>query len=244
MARIRTIKPDFFTSEDIVELSPFARLLYIALWCEADREGRLSWKTKTFKMRYFPGDDVDIDALCEELTNRNLVVLYGEACAYIPTFLEHQHINPRETQSALPDPKQSTREARVSDASIRDSDAQGGRKEGKGKERKDASCDAAFDEFWQTYPNKASKAAAVKAWTKLRMTDDLKAKIMTAVSVAKQSAGWIKDNGQYVPHAATWLNGQRWEDQQGSNGQNTDFFVPPGKRFVKGIGFVDLEANQ
>ena len=42
MARIRTIKPDFFTSEDIVGLTPEARLLYIALWCEADREGRLA----------------------------------------------------------------------------------------------------------------------------------------------------------------------------------------------------------
>ena len=39
VARIRTIKPDFFTSEDIVVLTPWARLLYIALWCEADREG-------------------------------------------------------------------------------------------------------------------------------------------------------------------------------------------------------------
>ena len=44
MARIRTIKPEFFTSEDIVALSPLARLLFIALWCEADREGRLVWK--------------------------------------------------------------------------------------------------------------------------------------------------------------------------------------------------------
>ena len=41
MARIRTIKPEFFTSDDICALSPRARLLYVGLWCEADREGRL-----------------------------------------------------------------------------------------------------------------------------------------------------------------------------------------------------------
>lgn len=139
MPRIRTIKPEFFSSEDITELSPLARLLYIALWCEADREGRLVWKPKTFKIRYLPVDDCDIEALCEELLRRNLVVLYGDALAYIPKFLDHQHINPREQKSALPEPKNTTRKPRVNDASTtreaRDSDAQVGR-ERKGKERK------------------------------------------------------------------------------------------------------------
>ena len=49
MARIRTIKPEFFTSDDICALSPRARLLYIGLWCEADREGRLVWAPRGFK---------------------------------------------------------------------------------------------------------------------------------------------------------------------------------------------------
>lgn len=130
MARIRTIKPEFFTSEDIVELTAFARLLYIAIWCEADREGRLSWKPKTFKLRYFPSDEISIAELCDELIDRNLVVLYGEGLAYIPTFLDHQHINPRETASSLPNPHASSTRR---NASSRDSDAQGGR-EGKGRE--------------------------------------------------------------------------------------------------------------
>ena len=44
MAYIRSIKSTFFTSDDIVTLSPLARLLYIALWTEADREGRMTWR--------------------------------------------------------------------------------------------------------------------------------------------------------------------------------------------------------
>lgn len=137
MARIRTIKPEFFTSEDIVSLSALARLLYIATWCEADKEGRLVWKPKTFKLRYFPGDACDTEALCLELIEAGLVVLYGGGLAYIPAFTDHQHINPRETASTLPEPDASarvgTRRSRVNDAPPRDSDAQGGR-EGKGKE--------------------------------------------------------------------------------------------------------------
>ena len=95
MARIRTIKPEFFTSEDIVSLSPMARLLYVSLWCEADKEGRMIWKPRTFKMRYFPADDCDINAMCEEILNAGLVCLYGDALAYIPSFAKHQHVNPR-----------------------------------------------------------------------------------------------------------------------------------------------------
>lgn len=134
MARIRTIKPDFFTSEDIVSLSPLARLLYVAIWCEADKEGRLVWKPMTLKFRYFPGDACDISALCEEVLSAGLVVLYGDGYARIPTFKAHQHINPRESASQLPGPDAPlTREPRVGARAARDDDAQGGR-EGKGKE--------------------------------------------------------------------------------------------------------------
>ena len=133
MARIRTIKPEFFTSEDIVGLSPLARLLYIATWCESDKEGRLQWKPRTMKLRYFPADDCDIDALARELVASGLVIPYGDGLAYIPCFGKHQHINPRESASTLPQPDAS---ARVSNASLPVTDAQVGR-EGKGREGKD-----------------------------------------------------------------------------------------------------------
>jgi len=105
MARIRTIKPEFFTSEDIVLMTPLARLFYVSLWCESDREGRLEWKPGTFKMRYLPGDDCSIDDLAAELTSRSLIVLYSvndKTYAYIPTFTEHQVINNREQESRIP----------------------------------------------------------------------------------------------------------------------------------------------
>lgn len=132
MARIRTIKPEFFTSEDIVSLSPLARLLYIACWCEADRAGRMEWKPGTMKLRYFPGDNCDIKELAGELLARGLVVVYdvdGREYAEIPSFTYHQVINNRETASSFP-PNSSrvahasaTREGRVTGE---------GRKEGKG----------------------------------------------------------------------------------------------------------------
>ncbi len=143
MARIRTVKPEFFTSEDIVSLSPLARLLYIATWCEADKEGRLQWKPRTFKIRYLPADDCDIEELCSELINAGLVKLYDDGLAYIPRFSSHQHVNPREAASTLPDPETSrvphaspTRQDASVTVGARCEHAQVGR-EGKGKEGKE-----------------------------------------------------------------------------------------------------------
>lgn len=124
MARIRTIKPEFFTSEDVIALQPYARLLFIALWCEADREGRLLWKPQTFKIRYLPADTVDIGVLCAEIVTRKLVRLYGNGLAFIPSFSTHQHVNPRESASRLPAPAKTkndatgTRELCVSDVQV------------------------------------------------------------------------------------------------------------------------------
>lgn len=224
MARIRTIKPEFFTSEDIVALSPMARLLYIAIWCEADKEGRLLWKPKTFKMRYFPADECDILALCEELVDAGLVRLYGEGLAFVPRFTTHQHINPRETASSLPDPDAMTTRR---DASARDSDAQGGR-EGKGKEGKtrDASEDpTGFAEFWSAYPNRKARQDAVKAWRKINPSDALQASILKAIAEQCQGEDWRKEGGRFVPHAATWLNGKRWQDELPAALQAADMFA-------------------
>lgn len=105
MAYIRTIKASFFTSDDIVSLSPLARLLYIALWTEADREGRFSWRPGNFKLRFLPGDACDIGDLCNELVESGLVIPYqvdGKTYAEIPTFTRHQVINNRERESILP----------------------------------------------------------------------------------------------------------------------------------------------
>lgn len=168
MARIRTVKPEFFTSEDIVGLSPFARLLYIALWCEADREGRLVWKPRTFKIRYFPADDCDIGAMASELIVAGLVIEYGDGYAVIPEFGKHQHINPREAESILPKPEHFPR---VPDACGRVTDAQGG-KEGKGKEGKeiDASGDATvgWQEIVNAYHVALPNCAKVMALTETR----------------------------------------------------------------------------
>ncbi len=64
MAKIRGVKPDFWTDEDVVELSRDARLLFIGLWNFACDNGHIQDKPRQIKMRILPGDD---DVNCAEL---------------------------------------------------------------------------------------------------------------------------------------------------------------------------------
>jgi phage replication O-like protein O len=73
--------------------------------------------------------------------------------------------------------------------------------------------DPDFDTFWSAYPKKRDKGNALKAWRKLNGTRPTLEVILKAITDQKQSADWTKDNGQFIPYPATWLNGQRWEDE-------------------------------
>lgn len=69
-----------------------------------------------------------------------------------------------------------------------------------------------FAAFWQAYPKKTAKGDAEKAWAKIKPDADLLDKILKSVATSLRSTDWQKDNGQFIPHPATWLNGKRWED--------------------------------
>lgn len=72
---------------------------------------------------------------------------------------------------------------------------------------------AAFDTFWTAYPRHTNKKAAQQAFQKINPDADLLNIMLQSVSAWKLSQQWTKDGGQYIPHAATWLNGRRWEDE-------------------------------
>lgn len=71
-----------------------------------------------------------------------------------------------------------------------------------------------FDAFWRAYPKKVGKAAARKAFSKVKVPVDV---LLSAIDQQKQSKQWMKDNGQYIPNPATWLNQGRWDDELDDN---------------------------
>jgi hypothetical protein len=70
-----------------------------------------------------------------------------------------------------------------------------------------------FERFWTAYPRKAGKGAAEKAWNSLKPDEALLQSMLTAITAQKSSSQWQRDNGQYIPYPATWLNQRRWEDE-------------------------------
>lgn len=83
----------------------------------------------------------------------------------------------------------------------------------KGTKKRMTYDDPGFQAFWSAYPRKAAKANALKAFEKLNPDGDLMKMMIGALSRWSKSEQWTKDAGQFVPHAATWLNGRRWEDE-------------------------------
>ena len=145
--RIRTIKPEFFHHEGLFEAELETKLplrvAFAGLWCIADREGRFKWEPRRIGVQVLPYDDVDFSRVLDALATRAFVLKYrvGDACfGWIPSFLKHQVINNRESQSILPDPEGNIEQTPINTEEIdacptrapRDDHA--GQGEGKGRE--------------------------------------------------------------------------------------------------------------
>lgn len=70
-----------------------------------------------------------------------------------------------------------------------------------------------FDRFWAAYPKHVSKDKALRTFVKINPSEDLLEHMLEALERQKQYYGWSKANWKYIPHAATWLNQKRWEDE-------------------------------
>lgn len=79
-----------------------------------------------------------------------------------------------------------------------------------------------FDSFWSAYPRKVGKGNARKSWLKIGPGQELLTKILSAVERDKKTDQWQREGGRFIPHPATWLNQERWEDEP-------DTVPPPDK---------------
>lgn len=95
MARLRTVKPEFWTDERVGEVSVTARLLFIATWNFADDHGGLDRSAKQLKAQAFPYDNIDCEPLIQELLEVGLLIEYevgGKKYLHINGFKKHQKV--------------------------------------------------------------------------------------------------------------------------------------------------------
>lgn len=234
--RARNIKPGFFKNEELAECSPWARLLFIGLWCMADCEGRLEKRPKRIKAEIFPYDSLDINGELTVLEQLGFIQSYqvcGVDYILIIHFKEHQRPHHTEARSKLPDisegcalttnPPLNNGEYPpdsliygFSDSLIPDSliDDQDEKTEPEEPEEPDG-----FSTFWAEYPKKKAKADARKAWRQI--SPPIK-DVMESLDWQKQQPDWEKENGKYVPLPASWIRGRRWEDEPDELPETTD----------------------
>lgn len=149
LMRIRTIKPDFYSDEDLCELPALTRILFTGLWGLADREGRLEYRPKFIKVKVLPYDEADISVMLESLRSCGFIQIYevsGREYVQIISFRKHQRIMGKEseTESELPSPPPERRASKKREKSgntgensgINGEAPENAGRERKGKERK------------------------------------------------------------------------------------------------------------
>ena len=111
MARIRTIKPEFFLHEGLADAEAETglpvRLAFVGLWTICDREGRFAWRPRAIGAQLFPYHQQDMDEILSALESIGCVARYeagGKVYGCIPSWGEHQKPNHKEAASSIPPP--------------------------------------------------------------------------------------------------------------------------------------------
>lgn len=242
MARARNIKPGFFTNGDLVELPLHTRLLFIGLWCLADREGRLQDRPKQIKMEVFPADNLDVDASLDELAAAGFITRYrvgDRSYIQVVNFLKHQRPHHKEKESTIPAQDMIEAESRSATTPSPNEKAKHGpasaQKPGKRKSHEPAE---GFDEFWAEYPKRVAKEDAIAAWNKLAPDAELRESILA--DLRGRQPAWKTTTKKYIPNPATYLNGRRWTDElpgpdadaDGASDSEEDFMRVSGQRVI------------
>lgn len=193
MPRIRTIKPEFFTSETVADLPMRARLTWIGLWTYCDDFGRCRDNVKLIKAAVWALDDVSLSHIEKDLTDLQacgLVYRYevaGKVYLQITNWSEHQRVShptvskippPREGFTGPPPgggvPPEGSGIFPEDSGASRDSSGnllngkEGNREQGREEEKTLALAVAPprdlFAEFWNVYPRREDKRTAERAW--------------------------------------------------------------------------------
>jgi hypothetical protein len=186
MARIRTIKPEFWTSEQIMDCKPVTRLLFIGLWNFVDDFGRAPVAPRTIKAQVMPGDELsgaDIQDMLNELSSHGLILFYSandKEYFEITGWAKHQKIDNPSKYKVCPAPfsEQSQIVAIPSDESLSIGlEGKGGDRKGKKEScpvpKRTRTMEKYSEEFetsfWKPFPRTGimSKKEAWREWMKL-----------------------------------------------------------------------------
>jgi len=202
MARIRTIKPEFWTDSKVVQLSPIARLLFIGCWNFADDYGALAADPLQLKLRVLPAEQCDPQQLVDELLDAGLLrpTTNGQDTFWIVAGWEkHQKVDRRST-STFGDPETwQPAEPSTSPAELRR--VPPSPRDGTGPDRR----------YPRHHDTKALggggvKKQAKKAWDRLSRPQR-----QEAIAALESYAKVCRPDGQKPKHAERFLRNDAWK---------------------------------
>lgn len=221
----RVIKESICDSERINQLNPLEEVTFYRLLVNADDYGCFDAREAVVKSRLFPLKDnvknADVKKLLDKLAEVGLIVLYtvgGKPYLSVNKWGEHQrlrvsrHKYPTPDEADLPQVAASCGEKSLDAHAHKETEIES-ETESETESEKRKAHEQRFERFWTAYPRKVSKPAARKAFDKIKPDDDLLQVMLTAIEKQRHSDQWTKDGGQFIPHPATWLNNQRWNDE-------------------------------
>ena len=214
----RMIKESIRTSRNVNSLSDFEFRVWLYLITYVDDYGRGSADTELLRCFVFPRrkniTESQIGVALNKLASLGMVNLYevdGEPYFCFPKWANHQRIQTK--RSKFPDPPSSTVTHGDSPSETKPNQIETETKiEPEIETETEANArEAAFDKFWSAYPKKVGKQDAKKAFKSVKEPIET---LLSAIERQKCGSQWSKDNGQYIPHPATWLRQGRWEDEE------------------------------
>lgn len=107
--RSRNIKPNLFKNELLGTEDPICTILFVGLWCLADRDGKLEDRPLRIKAEIFPyREKLDVNRYLTVIQRLGFILRYKvDNIPYIliPAFKKHQHVHNTEKPSEIPNPK-------------------------------------------------------------------------------------------------------------------------------------------
>jgi hypothetical protein len=236
MARIRNIRPEFFEDEGLAKLPPHDRLLFIGLWCLADKNGVLEYRPAWIKAKLFPyeeGKHLDASQMLPRLFPGKYVATFahgGKVWLHVRTFTKHQRISGKEAQTETGNPlppdglyteKQpgSICEAPgcftdAHDSGVLTQDS-GLMTHDSGQYIVASAPGDGFDEFWDAYDKKENRRAAERAWGRLSAKDRRAA----IDGIAEYQAH--RSDRKFWKHPQGYLNGRLWENEYSTDAETS-----------------------
>ena len=224
VARIRTIKPEFWRNEGLSSISAEACLLAVGLLNVCDDEGFFRANPKLIEADVFPLRELSgsTTVLLRELSEIGYIALFsgedGKLYGQVVNFAKHQVIN-KATPSKIKELCKLPYDYGSPPVELPFGKERKGKELGKEKRHiptaraagaKVSVDDPYFERFWDAYSHKIGRAKALQVWNTIKPDAALAEQIIGAARVYH---GIIERTGsRFVKHPETWLRGEHWQD--------------------------------